>query len=183
MSLGLQTHARSKWLLISQFILFINSLFVFFSCQNIPETFKIHRNEFTGSTDEFPKRNRFIPLEQINQLTGSVSIRKEGNTIRAGVFADGQQQFEFVQLRDKPQYFLSKPVDNAKVTLLRNTDYHIMGVVIDDLANKKRYIMANNNTLAISQAKKIPTTSKFVYFIDGYGSSFSQSEVRWEDPV
>lgn len=157
------------------------SLFFLVQCQFIAEN--------DQKVDGFPKKNTFMAMDDISQLSGSVRIRLEPHgSVRATVYAKGQQQFEYILDRETPQELLTENVEKAAICVLRlkNTCF-IIGLAIDDLATGKRYVLDPDQNCcgwARQQAEKLPiTTTRKPIFINGYAGSITQSGMRFEDPL
>ncbi|RAJ99909.1 hypothetical protein LX87_01606 [Larkinella arboricola] len=139
--------------------------------------------------DGFPKWNTYQPLDQLSSLSGSVRIRLEPHgSIRAKVYSKGAEQFEYILDREKPQQLLTKNIRKADVHLLRiNEDRRfIVGIAIDDLETGQRYVLdpgQRSCPWAREQTKQLPDLAKKTVVIDGYGGSFTQDPMRFEDPL
>ena len=163
-------------------LLLTASLSVLVACQSALEPAHPPLNELTGSTDVFPKRNQFTPLDQLTQFTGSVHISHQGlATIKAKVFADGQHQFDFFLFRETPQAVLREGrIAQARVTIARDAQQHMLGLVIDDLTTDKRFVLRSAPAQATARLK-LPKMVGPLYLLQGQGSAIGQSGVRWED--
>ncbi len=139
--------------------------------------------------DGFPKWNTPTPLDDISSLSGSVRIRLEPHgSIRATVYAKGQEQFEYILDREKPQHLLIKSIEKADVHLLRlkETEDMVVGMAIDDLATGNRYVFdpgQQSCPWARQATKEISSITSKTMIINGYGGSITQSQMRFEDPL
>lgn len=139
--------------------------------------------------DGFPKWNTPTPLNRISSLSGSVRIRLEPHgSVRATVYAEGEEQFEYILDREKPQKLLTTNISKADVHLLRLEEHpsFIVGVAIDDLTTGQRYVLDPGQGRCHwvrKEMKQLPAAAKKTVVIGGYAASFTQDQMRFADPL
>jgi hypothetical protein len=100
---------------------------------------------------------------------GKVVIKLEPHgSIRAKVIQGKILVYEFILDREKQQDLLTSTVDNADVYL---TGKYRDGLVIDDLQNRKRYVLSLYDIA--NRLKDIPTYQPTTVFIRGYAAGLA----------
>ncbi|WP_420150120.1 hypothetical protein [Spirosoma sp.] len=134
-------------------------------CQSATDEVSTNTEVIEPDTTHFPTFFR----DRASILNGRVKIRLEPHgSVRAEVFRDQEAQYEFILDREKQQHLLTRNIDRANIYIDSR-----LGLVIDDLAARKRYVLTPSGAVRCNplKMKRLQKTNYQVVHVNGYGST------------